>query len=194
MPTPHPDKAQLRKRLRELRRALSEREQLEAGKALPHRVSDLPQLAQVARCAFYLAADGEIETSFLADHCRRAGHTLYLPVIQADNSLEFALWEPGTTLATNRYGIGEPPCTAPRLLTRDLDIVFLPLVGWDRQGRRLGMGGGFYDRSLAGVSGPVLVGLAHDCQEVAEIPGDEWDVKLDYVATPGRLLRCEAGK
>ena len=64
-----------------------------------------------------------------------------------------------------------------------LDIVFLPVVGWDRRGGRLGMGGGYYDRTLANISGPLLVGLAHDGQQVDDIPRESWDVALDYVAT-----------
>ena len=57
------------------------------------------------------------------------------------------------------------------------------MVGWDRSGRRLGMGGGYYDRTLANVTGPVLVGLAHANQEVTALPLESWDVVVDYVAT-----------
>jgi 5-formyltetrahydrofolate cyclo-ligase len=73
----------------------------------------------------------------------------------------------------------------------ELDIIFLPLVGWDRSGGRLGMGGGFYDRTLAKLSGPVLVGLSHAEQEVAEVPREEWDVPLQFVVTDTEMVRCQ---
>jgi 5-formyltetrahydrofolate cyclo-ligase len=66
----------------------------------------------------------------------------------------------------------------------------MPLVGWDRQGGRLGMGGGFYDRALAGIKGPLLVGLAHAVQEVPQVPIDDWDVPLDFVVTESALHQC----
>jgi 5-formyltetrahydrofolate cyclo-ligase len=62
-------------------------------------------------------------------------------------------------------------------------------VGWDLYGGRLGMGGGFYDRTLSGISGPLLVGLAHDSQRVEEVPQESWDIRLDYIATDAALYR-----
>ena len=64
-------------------------------------------------------------------------------------------------------------------------------MGWDGHGGRLGMGGGFYDRTLSGISGPLLVGLAHENQHVDEIPLENWDIALDYVATDVGLHRCQ---
>jgi 5-formyltetrahydrofolate cyclo-ligase len=138
----------------------------------------------------YLAADGEIGTAGLEKLARNQGKALYLPVIHEDDSLGFALWEPDSELFPNRYGIPEPPSTATVCKPANLDLIFLPLVGWDRPGGRLGMGGGFYDRSLEKVTGPTLVGLAHSCQEIAQVPQEEWDVRLDYVATETALLQC----
>ena len=69
-------------------------------------------------------------------------------------------------------------------------LFFSPLVGWDRHGGRLGMGGGFYDRALSNISDPVLVGLAHENQRVDEVPSERWDITLDYVATDAGLYHC----
>ena len=70
-------------------------------------------------------------------------------------------------------------------------MIFLPVVGWDSHGGRLGMGGGYYDRALAGIVGPVLVGLAYGSQQVEQIPRESWDIVLDYVATDAGLIRCK---
>ena len=92
----------------------------------------------------------------------------------------------------NRYGIPEPPADVPRSNPGELDIIFLPLVAWDRRGSRLGMGGGIYDRTLEGVRGPLLVGLAHSLQELDHIPAEPWDIRLHFIASDKALHRCHA--
>jgi 5-formyltetrahydrofolate cyclo-ligase len=190
MPDTQSDKARLRAALRRRRKTLSPVQQETAARAVADHIEQLPAWASAHRIAIYLAADGEIDTSALAARGRAAGKQLYLPVIRSDNSLAFARWERGATLHPNRYGIPEPPASCTRCGTGALDIIFMPLVGWDRSGGRLGMGGGFYDRSLAGSQGPVLVGLAHSCQEVDQLPLDPWDARLDYIATEAALHAC----
>jgi 5-formyltetrahydrofolate cyclo-ligase len=194
MQHPNPDKIRLRRRLRDARRALDQQAQVSAATSLPDHVQLLPGWARAEHCALYLPIDGEISTRPLAEQCRQLGHSLYLPVIVDDHQLEFAHWESDAELVSNRHGIKEPAERALRIAPEDLDIIFLPLVGWDRQGHRLGMGGGYYDRALAQLSGPILlVGLAHDCQEVKAVPRDDWDIELDYVATESGLFQCGPG-
>lgn len=103
---------------------------------------------------------------------------------------------PTTRFEANRWGIREPrlvlsACISPAML----DLVLMPLVGFDREGRRLGMGKGFYDRAFAqrqsGRKKPMLIGVGHCCQEVApgEIVEAPWDVRLDQLVTPVESLR-----
>lgn len=179
----HSRKTALRSALRQRRQALDPTAQRAAAQALSHVVPKLPRWESARRIALYHARDGEIDTVSLAHLARTAGKQLYLPVLCSDNSLSFARWHTADAPSLNRYQIPEPPATAERCPASDLDIIFLPLVGWDTRGGRLGMGGGYYDRTLSGISGPVLVGLAHQCQQVTEIPLQEWDIVLDYVAT-----------
>lgn len=184
-------KAQLRTELRQRRQALSPGEQLAAARAAAAFIQQLPDWPGARRIALYLAADGEIDTTELAQLGRSQGKQLFLPVIEQDDHLSFAAWLPDSPLAANRYGIPEPPEDAKRCATNTLDIIFLPLVGWDLQGGRLGMGGGFYDRTLAGASGPVLVGLAHSNQQVDRIPREDWDITLNFIATDTALYLCQ---
>jgi len=194
MPIPAAQKAALRRRLRERRRSLSAREQAAAAESITRLVLQLPGWGEARNIALYLAADGEIDCAALAGTARRQDKNLYLPVINTDDSLGFAAWVEGEPLLENRFNIPEPAVHATRCPVAALDILFMPLVGWDSEGGRLGMGGGFYDKTLAGVQGPLLVGLAHECQRTAEIPREEWDITLDFVATPSALHDCRAAR
>ena len=100
-------------------------------------------------------------------------------------------------MQANRDGIPEPVAQAgARLRSTDLDVVLVPLLGFDRRGNRLGSGAGFYDRSFAFLGAmqrparPVLVGIGYHFQEVAEITPESWDVKLDFIATDRELIAC----
>jgi len=191
MPDRPPCKALLREELRQRRRTLSPQDQSAAARTVAIHFARIPGWPTARRIALYLASDGEIDTAPLSADCRAAKKQLFLPVIGEKNLMEFAEWKPGSELATNRYGIPEPPRSAQRCTAVALDIIVLPLVAWDRTGGRLGMGGGYYDRALAGVNGPLLVGLAHAVQQVPQVPRDEWDIPLDYVVTDSALHCCQ---
>ena len=191
MPDRSPCKAQLREELRRQRRALSPLEQSAAASAVAILITQIPHWQAARRIALYLASDGEIDTTPLSSACREAGKQLFLPVIGEHKLMEFAEWTAGSELVANRYGIPEPPRSAQRCNTSALDIIAMPLVAWDRTGGRLGMGGGFYDRTLAGIEKPLLVGLAHSVQELRQVPRDDWDVPLDFVVTNKALHRCQ---
>jgi len=194
MPSGSPSKALLRRQMRQGRRALQAAQQLAAAESAALHLTRLPNWHSADRIAVYLASDGEIDTGPLSARCRNAGKVLFLPHISSQNLLEFAAWQTNDTLVPNRYGIPEPPLQAKRCTPTELDIIVLPLVAWDRRGGRLGMGGGFYDRALAGARGPcLLVGLAHSLQELPEVPRDDWDVPLDFVATEITLHCCQGG-
>ncbi len=184
-------KSRLRSTLRQRRGILSAAAQLAAAQAVLHSIGNLPTWTTAQRIALYLAVDGEIDTRPLEQQARLLGKLLFLPAINEDNSLRFVSWHADDSLSTNRYNIPEPPTTAMSCPAAKLDIIFLPLVGWDLRGRRLGMGGGFYDRTLSGVAAPLLVGLAHENQQIAEIPQDSWDVVMDYIATDTALYRSQ---
>jgi 5-formyltetrahydrofolate cyclo-ligase len=183
-------KAELRSTVRQLRRNLSPLQQDTAAIAVAKSVAQLPNWHQARRIALYLATDGELDTQPLASLARDTGKQLFLPVINNDDSLHFAAWQTDRPLISNRYRISEPDAHAPRCNIAELDIVFLPLVAWDLSGGRLGMGGGFYDRTLSGVSGPLLVGLAHTAQQVDQVPSEDWDITLDYMATDAGIHCC----
>lgn len=190
------DRAQLRKHLRDARRVLTPKQQQEAAVNLLKQIAKLPEFLKAKRIAVYLASDGEIDLQPLIHQCWRMHKEVYLPVVKPGKSsaLCFVQYTQETELTINRFRIPEPdPNKNHKLPTHLLDIVFMPLVGFDEQGNRLGMGGGFYDRTFAfkkenSKSKPLLIGVAHECQRVEKIDVEEWDVGLDEVITDQERL------
>lgn len=140
------------------------------------------------RIGLYLPQGGELDVlpAVLGSH--RSGRQLFLPVLRQRHHMEFMRWRPGQALVSNRFGIPEPPLRQGHPVPLwSLDVLLLPLVAFDASGNRLGMGGGFYDRTLAGLAGrarrPRLVGIAYGFQEVDALPVAPWDQKLDQVLT-----------
>ncbi|MBB3143049.1 5-formyltetrahydrofolate cyclo-ligase [Halomonas organivorans] len=190
----------LRRELRRRRRHLSAQQQRQASRRLCHHLRHLPEVHRARRVALYLPNDGEIDPTHLMPWLNGRGARVYLPVLRplSHNALWFVHYHAGTPMVTNRFGIPEP-CTrhgahrARRMSAWALDLILMPLVGFDDEGQRIGMGGGFYDRTLAFTRGagprPRLIGLAHDCQRVERLPVAPWDVPLDAIVSDRRVLR-----
>jgi 5-formyltetrahydrofolate cyclo-ligase len=190
MTTPQPSKSQLRTLLRQRRRSVPEERRSAAADAALNLISQLPQWHSCQRLALYSAADGEFDPVAIADAAQARGIACFLPVLQADRRLAFARWDRHCPLQSNRLGIPEPGPDAPRCPAADIDIMLVPLVGWDRHGTRLGMGGGYYDHTLQHTRPRLLMGLAFAVQESPGLPREEWDVVLDCVLTERELVSC----
>ena len=186
------DRGALRGEMRERRRALPAPARIAAADALATQLLALPFAASARTVAGYWAMDGEI--ALHAWQLRLPREVRYcLPVLHADDTLRFAPWKPGAPLTTNRYGIPEPDVPPAQLLRPEqLDLVVAPLVAFDRAGHRLGMGGGWYDRSFAArldaPAPPHLVGAGFSAQRVDAIVPARWDVRLDAVCTESETL------
>jgi 5-formyltetrahydrofolate cyclo-ligase len=180
-------KQQLRAHMRARRQALSEHARQLAARNIAGFAADaLPFWSAGARIAAYLVNDGEIDPAPLLARAAAEGLQTYLPVIRADRTLVFRRWEPQAPLQVNRYGIGEPLDTAAACTVEALDILCLPMVAWTAEGGRLGMGGGYYDRTLASTRPGCLCGLAFSWQRVADLPLQPWDIGVD-------MILCEDG-
>ena len=178
---------QLRRQLRKARRELSPCEQRQAARGLYRQLAQHPLFRRAKHIALYLPTDGEIDPRLLLKEAQRRGKIAYLPVLSAwpKTKMVFQRIAPGEKLMPNRFRILEPRINSARQRkVWTLDLVLLPLVGFDATGGRLGMGGGFYDRSLAYLARrqnwrkPALLGLAHECQKVAKLNQASWDVPL----------------
>jgi 5-formyltetrahydrofolate cyclo-ligase len=186
----------LRQRLAECRRALLPAERIAAAQGLRRSLEQLPEYFTDARVAGYWASDGELPLNLVIAPLLARGQQFLLPVIGAGKQLRFAPWRIGEEVQPNRYGIPEPVEPSELLEPFQLDLVLVPLLGFDRRGNRLGHGGGYYDRSFAFLNEqvrptePLLVGIGYSFQELPEVDEADWDVPLDFIATDRELIDC----
>ncbi|MGW8463669.1 5-formyltetrahydrofolate cyclo-ligase [Pseudomonas sp. GL-B-19] len=182
----------LRRMLRKARRALTPSQQRQAARGLYKQLAQQPLFRRAKHISLYLPTDGEIDPRVLLRAAQRRGKATYLPVLSAwpRTKMVFQRIRPGEKLQPNRFRILEPRANLARQRkVWTLDLVLLPLVGFDDVGGRLGMGGGFYDRSLAYLARrktwrkPTLLGLAHECQKVERLAQASWDVPLQGTVT-----------
>ena len=186
---------QLRRQLRNARRALTRAEQRRAAQGLYRQLAQHPLFRRARHVSLYLPMDGEIDPRLLLREAQRRGKATYLPVLSAwpRTKMVFQRVRSGEALRPNRFRIPEPLINARKQRKIwALDLILMPLVGFDDKGGRLGMGGGFYDRSLAYQSRrkawqkPVLLGLAHECQKVGKLAVASWDVPLQGTVSDKR--------
>jgi 5-formyltetrahydrofolate cyclo-ligase len=185
---------EMRQRNRQLRAALAPAQLAQAAESLAGRILLLDAYRDARRVAVYFAVNGEISLDPLIDHALAAGKQVYLPNLD-QQSLRFSPYFRAQKMRINKFRLPEPDVGNDEMLQpAQLDLVLAPLVVFDEQRNRIGMGGGFYDRSFAmrkdpAVSRPLLIGVAHELQKVAEIVPEDWDVRLDLVVTDAAIYR-----
>lgn len=188
--------ASIRQALRARRRSLHPRQQREHAAKVTHRIGRMPVFLRARRIALYWPSDGEMDPRPLMTLAHARSKRVYLPVLRplsrqkGHDRLWFARHITGARTRANRFGIPEPIGRGRHLIrTQGLDLMILPLVGFDADCNRLGMGGGFYDRTLAYLRRhdhwrrPRLIGIAHECQRLDHIATRPWDIPLDAVLT-----------
>ncbi len=181
-------KARLRREMQALRRqaALAAPE---AGHAVAARVFGEIALPEAAACSVWWPMGDELDVRPLLARLHFAGHPVGLPVVaKKAQPLIFRRWRPGDTLVPGGFGTSVPAPDRPEV---EPEVLFVPLLAFDRAGYRIGYGGGFYDRTLEALrrTGPRLaIGLAFAAQEVPAVPRDEHDQKLDWIVTEREAL------
>lgn len=195
----------LRRRLRAQRRNLPDDERRNAALAVARRLVDWPEFVDAGRIAGYWACDGELDPAPILENAWAMGKTVYLPILADDptESLRFAPYRPGLPMRRNRFDIPEPEAAPSTWLQPEqLDLVLTPVVAFDAMGTRLGMGGGFYDRSFAFLRNlddcaqrPLLLGLGYEFQNTRErLFHQSWDVPLNAAVTEVALRRFASGQ
>ena len=182
---------QIRQQIRQRRRALTPEQQTQFALQAADRMMAYTPVLLAQTVAVFLSFDGELDTRPLIDQLWRAGKRVYLPVLHpfSPGNLLFLHYHPSSDLVVNRLKIREPKLDVRNVLPlSQLDVLVTPLVAFDAAGQRLGMGGGFYDRTLQNWRQHRLqpVGYAHDCQQVDALPTEQWDIPLPAVITPSK--------
>src|SRR5882724_11129790 len=182
-------KESLRKKLRAQRRSLSDSDHRRHSSAAAKAILRLRMFSAGKRVALYLPFDREPDTAVLIRGARQRGVQIFVPVISDRRHCRLRFFPLRGETRRGAFGIAVPRPRLTPVSPQWLDLIVIPLVGVDRDGRRLGMGGGYYDRALAfrrrrvHWMGPHLVGLAFDCQRTDSTFAEAWDVRLDSLAT-----------
>ena len=182
----------IRRVIRAERRALSVEVHRKRSDEVCHHIVNSPQFRRARRIALYLPHDGEIDLQPLISEAWSRNKRCYLPVLAPfnENRLWFAPFEPDERMVANRFGILEPDRNGYRMVKLwSIDLLLMPLVAFDGSGTRMGMGGGFYDRSFAYLKQrshwrkPHLLGTGFELQRVKQLSRQPWDIPLHSVVT-----------
>ncbi|MDR3490520.1 MAG: 5-formyltetrahydrofolate cyclo-ligase [Gammaproteobacteria bacterium] len=188
------DKLSIRKKMSDQRRVYSAAERNNAAIAAAALFKKSPLFLNSSNIACYYSLSKEFPTHEIINEIWVENKNCYLPVVQTkEKTLSFASYNKNEELILNSHHILEPLSTAVFCSLEKLDIVILPLLAFDHQGNRLGTGGGYYDRTFSfrknsAIKKPLLIGLGYASQEVASLPEDEWDIKLDGILTEEKLI------
>ncbi|MCU7834233.1 MAG: 5-formyltetrahydrofolate cyclo-ligase [gamma proteobacterium symbiont of Taylorina sp.] len=184
----------LRQKLRNERRQISKSEQLLHAESIIQLIIHSQLYKSSQQIALYSATDGEIDLFPMIEQLFSDKKRVYLPVILSsrDSIMHFALYNSETQLEKNCFGIPEPVYQQEHIISvEQLDLILAPLVGFDEQGNRMGMGGGYYDRALqhlnTGTVKTQFFGVAHECQRTEHIQANDWDIPLHGIITEERL-------
>lgn len=187
----------LRKKLRDRRSRLSAGLLRQKSAKIIQQVKQSELFINASRVGIYLAVNGEADPAELTETAslESINKQYYLPVLsdKKNQGLEFVEVTKNSVFKNNQFSIPEPIHNEESLIKTDiLDLVIVPLVGFDREGNRLGMGGGYYDRCFAfkkhKQGKPILMGFAYNFQEVEPLNAEDWDVPLDAIATESELI------
>ena len=185
---------ELRKRNRNLRAGLDAVAQDQAAGNLGERICSMPEYARAQGIAAYFAVNGEISLDIVIDRALAQGKQIFLPNLD-QKALRFAPYFRQQKMRINRFKLPEPDVRDDEMLAPEaLDLVLAPLVVFDATRNRIGMGGGFYDRSFAFRKDPdqlrpILIGVAHELQKVDRLEPEPWDVQLDMMVTDQNIYR-----
>lgn len=187
---------EIRNNIREKRRQLDESVRSERSDQICQAIANRADFQTAHNVAAFLAFDGEPDLSDLISMAWDRGQHVFLPIVHGKGlPMTFAAYDPSTKLVANRLGVLEPdPSTARFIDPAELDCVLTPLVAFDSKCHRIGVGGGFYDRTFAFKRAgsdkqtekairPIMIGVAFELQKIESIEPQPWDVQLDTVVT-----------
>ncbi|MFT5372595.1 MAG: 5-formyltetrahydrofolate cyclo-ligase [Lysobacterales bacterium] len=185
-------KTEMRRVKRSQRRQLSPEQRAQCDRAINQHLVNFVTESGVSSLSAFWPFDGEPDLRSSLTSLESTGMDIALPVLESGQrtSMKLHRWRQQSVMVENQFKIPEP-ALEPVVETLNLDLLLIPLVAWDRKGRRLGMGAGYYDRLLTplrAMSGPRLIGVAYGVQEVDEVPVDHFDVPLHgLISENGRI-------
>ena len=181
-----PDAQALRTRMRAMRRALSQQEQLAATHAVCGHLRRTPALAQAKTVMAYMAVRGELSLEPLLEELLAAGRVLCLPRCGEAGRMSARRVTALSQLVSGAYGLPEPGEDCPEIAPEEIDAVLVPGTAFDVRGGRIGQGGGYYDRFLPRTHA-YRIGICHDFSLLGSVPVQAHDQRMDAVVSPSGL-------
>jgi 5-formyltetrahydrofolate cyclo-ligase len=185
-------KTSIRQSCRNVRELLSPAYQNSMSSKICKQIKGLDVYRYAKKIALYHSMKGEVNLTTLWKTAPFQGKFCFFPTLKKDKSLLFLPATPATEFSENKYGIQEPLVDHTLAIpANEIDIIFLPLVAFDDYGTRLGMGMGYYDRTLENCSHPLLIGVAYDFQRQSYIQPQAWDISLAMIVTEVKIYRSD---
>jgi 5-formyltetrahydrofolate cyclo-ligase len=190
----------IRQQFRNNRKQLNSLEQNTCSSQLALQLIQNKIFKRSKHIAFYIASNGEIDPALILQTAWQQNKNCYLPIVTTEKNLLFAPYAFSDELIPNRYKILEPKKQNNLITPDQLDLVLVPLVAFDNNGNRLGMGAGYYDHTFAFLNTtprptkPLLLGLAYEWQRAEQLSAESWDVKLNGIVTEGNFYKCSPGE
>ena len=186
-----PSRKKIRQKIRQLRHNLTPQQQQSATEQVLNRLTQHPKIQTARHISLFISFDGEINTRPIVEAFWQQKKSVYLPVLHpfSRGNLLFLHYTPQTTMVAHPFGLVEPKLDVRHVLpVAELDVIITPMVAFDVRGHRLGMGGGYYDRTLEHWqrNQTYPIGIAHDCQRVDLLPSEDWDIPLPEIITPSQ--------
>lgn len=159
-----------------------------ANRIIAEKVMSKPWFRVAGNIACYLSTEDEVDTWQLIARAWQMKKRIFAPIVKKNRQMEFRRISAESQLEVSQFGLYEPP-VGESIPVRKLDIVLTPLVAFDGERHRIGMGGGYFDRTFSFLQHresyfhPKLIGLAFACQKVEEIPANPWDIRLFDILT-----------
>ena len=181
-------KARLRKLGLHARRTLDDQTRVSASQVIAERIVHSHEFMACKTIACYLPSYDEVDPSYIIERAWRANKRIFAPVVADKHEMFFRQLLPDTRLEKSSFDVWEP-VSGPRIRARRIDVVVTPVVAFDDQKNRIGMGGGYFDRYFSFLRHrqrwlhPKLIGVAFDCQKVEKIEANPWDIRLYSVIT-----------
>ena len=187
----------IRNIIKEKRSQLSEKELHLTSKAITERIRSFKFPKELTKIGIYYAVNNEVDVHPLCKILWQESKRVYLPIVEKKKLL-FGEYRDTSNLKNNRFKIPEPIVGIESQISAfELDLIFMPLVAFDPMGNRIGMGGGFYDRTLDNkqldndLKKPILVGVAYEFQKQNQIQPNPWDIPLDMIFTESKIYHSD---
>jgi len=183
----------LRRYALSIRRGLSQEAIKRKSKKIQKNLFNLSLFKRAGVVLFYLSLPDEVQTYGMIKDSLKIGKRIAVPVVDLEKGeiVPFEVKTPEFKLVSGPFGISEPAeNNRYPLVVEEIDLVVVPGIAFDKQGKRIGFGKGFYDRFLSRLINVKTVALAFECQIFGEVPYEEYDIPVDFIITEKRVINC----